>query len=160
MNQETKKVEIITINPSSISIIDGTSYTGLVTQVLPEEAENKELIWRSEDPNIASVASNLGTIYGNSVGTTKIYAESTDGSNVSAYCMVTVEPFVFINSITLNKQNMTIGKGEVWKLGATINPENASNKSIEWYSENCYVADVGLWFDQKVHSSTGKYLPS
>ena len=137
-----KKVETITINPSSINIIQGTCYNMLVTQVLPEDADDKTIVWTSDNSDVASVTPELGCIYGNEIGTANICATSTDGSNVSAYCTVTVEPRILVNSITLNRAAMTIGKGERWRLSATICPEDAFDPSLTWYSSNCYVADV------------------
>ena len=50
----------------------------------------------------------------------------------------TVEP----TAIKLDKTNMTIYKGKVGKINATITPTNATNKIIKWNSSNPKVATV------------------
>ena len=137
-----KIIETITINPSSISIVEGTGYNDLVVQIEPNDADNQDLLWTSDDPEIASVNPELGFIYANKDGTTTIHATATDGSGASASCTVTVEPRISIQAITLNKTAMTIGKGETWSLSADICPANAFDKSLDWCSTNCTVADV------------------
>lgn len=56
--------------------------------VLPENAENKTLRWESDDPNVATVDAGLVTPV--SIGTTTITVATTDGSNLTAVCTVTV----------------------------------------------------------------------
>lgn len=56
--------------------------------VLPENAENKTLRWESADPNVATVDAGLVTPV--SIGTTTITVATTDGSNLTAVCTVTV----------------------------------------------------------------------
>ena len=142
MEKEIKKVETITINPSSINIIEGTWYDDLVTEIIPEDASNKNLTWTSDNPNVASIVTNVGCIYGVGVGETKVHATALDGTGVSAFCTVIVEPRIPVDSITLNKSTMTIGKGESWRLSAEVAPDDAFDKTIDWCSSNCCVADV------------------
>ena len=137
-----KEIKTMTINPSSISVIEGSSYNDLVVQIEPSDADNQVLLWSSDDSEIASVSPELGCIYGNKEGQTIIRATATDGSGVSAFCTVNIEPRIYVQSITLNRTSMTIGKGEAWQLSADISPEDAFDKSITWCSSNCWVADV------------------
>ena len=134
------KVETITTSPSSINIVEGTWCNDLAVQATSEDAGNQNLTWNSDNMEVASVIPELGSVYANAPGTANISA--TDGSGVQARYSVTVEPRVYISSITLNKSSMVIGKGETWKLCATISPTNASNTTVRWSSEDCSIASV------------------
>ena len=49
---------------------------------------------------------------------------------------------IFVTEITLNKSNTTIGLGKTTQLIATITPENATIKDLDWESNNEAVATV------------------
>ena len=80
-------IEEIKFNETEITIGKGMSYKAEVT-VLPENANDKTIIWKSDDESIAAV-SNDGTIRAVGVGETKVRASSVDNS-VSAECKVIV----------------------------------------------------------------------
>ena len=80
-------------------MIAGNWYYGICAQVLPANADNKCVVWCSDNPYVASVIEELGYICANHAGTAKIYATATDGSGVSAYCTVTVEERVPVSSV-------------------------------------------------------------
>ena len=54
----------------------------------------------------------------------------------------TQTPVVEVESVSLNKSEMTLTEGESETLAATVTPENAENKSIKWSSNNEAVATV------------------
>ena len=139
---EIKKIETITINPSHITIIEGDTFDSLNIEIVPEDADNQELEWRSDNPEVASVSPGLGCIYANSVGETKIYATSMDGSSFTASCNVTVIPRKYVEWIDFEEQTMTIGKGEAVKLNVTVGPEYAHDKSLKWSTAHPAVAEV------------------
>lgn len=63
-------------------------------QIIPSNATNKTVSWTSSNSNVArvtSVGNNAGVVYGKSEGTATITCKTTDGSNLSASCQVTVE---------------------------------------------------------------------
>ncbi|MBS4196898.1 NPCBM/NEW2 domain-containing protein [Lederbergia citri] len=62
----------------------------LIATVQPEQAENKDVIWTSLDPNVAKVDEN-GRITGNAYGTTIITVSTKDGK-YSRDCIVYVAP--------------------------------------------------------------------
>ena len=63
----------------------------LTATVLPEECDNKTVLWASNNPSVATVDSN-GLVTTHSVGTATITAMTTDGSNLSTTCTVTLLP--------------------------------------------------------------------
>ena len=56
----------------------------------------------------------------------------------------TQTPVVEVESVSLNKSEMTLTEGESETLAATVTPENAENKSITWSSNNEAVATVDV----------------
>ena len=82
----------IAITPSenvSIEVAQTTTFTATVS---PTNASNKEIIWSSLNPNIATVDSKTGAVTGVSAGTATIRASAADGSGVTANKDVTVIP--------------------------------------------------------------------
>ena len=51
-------------------------------------------------------------------------------------------PYVHVESIVLNKNNITLIKGNTETLTATINPSNAMNKNLTWSSSDSNIVTV------------------
>lgn len=105
--------------------------------VTPVNADNKTLAWTSSNTKIATVSN--GVVKGVKAGRVIITAKTTDGSNISATCTVTVKQPV--TSISLSKK-ATMYTGKKLTLKAKVNPANASNKALTWKSSNAKVAKV------------------
>ena len=75
--------------PAIISISVG-SYTQIKPQLLPTEANIQSLNWLSTNRDIASIDSN-GMLVALQHGTTFITVSTTDGSNLTAQCLVIVD---------------------------------------------------------------------
>ena len=78
----------ITLDHATMFIMVG-DMKPLTATVLPENAANKNVIWSSDDWDIAVVNSLTGEILGAAVGTTTITATTEDGEK-TAGCVVTV----------------------------------------------------------------------
>ena len=121
-----------------------TMYTGkkltLKAKVIPANASNKALTWKSSNTKIAKVASN-GVVTGVKAGTVKITATAKDGSRKSATCTVTVRQSV--SKITLSKTNVVLPKkGSSYNVRVTVAPKNAYNKNVTVKSANTKVVKV------------------
>jgi len=132
------KVSSVTLDKTTV-----TSHVGetvqLTATVLPDNATNKALVWKSSDETVAIVSNGLVSM--KSLGTATITATTTDGSDISATCSVTCEP-ILVSQITLDKTELSLDKDATAQLIATVLPENATNKQIEWSSSNESVATV------------------
>ena len=53
-----------------------------------------------------------------------------------------VDPTVKITGITLNRTDVSLVKGKTLQLTATITPENATNRAVNWESSNTKIATV------------------
>ena len=86
----TTAAESIQLNVTTAGLNEGSTLQ-LTATVLPEECENKTVLWASNNPSVATVDSN-GLVTTHSVGTATITAITTDGSNLSTTCTVTLLP--------------------------------------------------------------------
>ncbi len=86
--QEEVLATDISLNQSQMSLMAGNS-SQLVATVLPDETTDKAVTWASSAPAVANVDGN-GLVTALATGTTTITATTTDGSNLSASCVVTV----------------------------------------------------------------------
>lgn len=128
----------ITLDKSNATINVGESFT-LNANVLPDNADNKIIVWNSDDADIASV-NNEGEVTGIKAGTTKIIA-MTQANDLKAECLITVlQP---VTGITLDRNDIYFVEiGESVQLIANVLPEDASNKNVVWTSSNVNVATV------------------
>lgn len=139
----TCTVEISEVPIEDVTLTDFTvelNNTKLVPAVTtPEGLSLNHLQWSIDDPTIAEIDSE-GNVTGLKEGTTKINA--TDGGSINKSCNVTVKK-VAVESIKLNIEliEQTAPVGTV-QLIATVKPDNASFKTVEWKSSDETVATV------------------
>ena len=126
----------IRINVSQVTIQSGGQYQ-LSAIIMPSNS-SKTLKWSSSNSSVASVNNN-GLVTGRNSGTATITCTTTDGSNLSASCTVTVAQL--ISSISM-QGNLEIYTGDSQRLSVTITPSNATNKGLRWSSSNNNVASV------------------
>ena len=119
--------------------IDVGETVSLTATVTPGNAANKSVTWTSSNTDVATVSD--GVVTGKSAGTATITASTGNGKTAS--CTVTVStPEVLPSSITLSEQTVAIEVGKTVSLTATVEPGNATNKSVTWTSSNTGVATV------------------
>lgn len=128
--------ESISLNKTS-AILEVGKTEKLTACVLPANANNKNIIWTSSNDNIAKVVN--GVIRGVSEGEVTILATTEDGGK-TASCNISV--IVLPTSVSLDKRSDVIDVGETATLKATVLPEDASIKDVEWISSNPDVATV------------------
>ncbi len=109
----------------------------IIATVLPQNTTDKTVTWTSDNEAIAAVSAD-GTVTAVSVGIANITATCGDAT---ATCRVTVNP-VSASGITLSAQDMTLLVGQTDKLTATVLPENTTDKTVTWTSDNEAIAAV------------------
>lgn len=129
----------VTLEKHEVTINVGDSEE-LRVQVTPIDADNKQVVWSTEDESIATVSTS-GKITGVKAGCVRIYVKSTENENLSDYCTITVlQP---VTGLVLDKSAITLTSlGETCQLTATVQPEDASNKVVRWTSANSTIAYV------------------
>ncbi|MDD3402216.1 MAG: Ig-like domain-containing protein [Hespellia sp.] len=132
----------VTLSESELTMNIGDTKE-LTATISPEDATNKDLVWRSEDSTVAEA--DNGKITAKKAGTTKITATTVDGS-YTAECTVTVNESdqtpVPVSSITLDKDTLTLPIGGTDTLTAFITPSDATDKNVIWSSKDSSVATV------------------
>ena len=88
---ETISVSNVSVTPATISILEGNTYQMTAT-VAPANATNKNIIWSTSNPNIATVNSQ-GLVTAISNGTASITATTQDGAKIDS-CIITVNATV------------------------------------------------------------------
>lgn len=140
----------VTLNQTAFLLYKGKSYT-IKANVYPETAENKEVIWHSENPDVVKVDQNgKVTAVGNGVAT--IVCETKHGSGEPIYgganvytgyiakCTITVKTLP--EKVTLDKSTAEVYATKSIKLKATVLPATTSEKTVTWTSSNTNVAKV------------------
>ena len=126
-------VSRITLEKTSLSLFKGRYATIGVKAVTPSTAGRKTLKWTTSDASVAKV-SQQGDVKGVGKGTCVITATAKDGSGVKATCKVEVRQC--IENISLNAGTITVKKGKIRQLRATVAPASANNKAVTWKSNN------------------------
>lgn len=139
----------VTVKPIMIESItfDPTEWSGTTAETfqikataLPDNAADKSLSWTSSDVAVATVDGN-GNVTAVGIGECVITATAKDGSGISASCNVKVNP-VLVESISLNPSDWSGTEGESFNIQATVEPDNATDKSLEWSSNDTTIATV------------------
>lgn len=139
----TCEVEVTPLMVSDFSLqtasIVKTIPTQLEANVSPAEADNKKLKWTSLTPDIATVTED-GMMTGLKMGTAKVKAETTDGSNLSCVFEVQVTGLP-VSTISLPAESSII-KTESMKLECSILPLASDNQKLQWSSNATDIASV------------------
>ena len=130
------EVASVSLDKTSVTLDVGASET-LAATVLPEDATDKSLTWTSDHPEIATVENGVVTAV--KPGDAVITVSSTNGK--TATCAVHVNS-ILATSIELNATEVSLIKGGTFQLTATVLPEDTTDKSLTWTSENEQVATV------------------
>ena len=135
--QVLKAVEGISLNKTQIQLIVGDTET-IAAQFFPEEATpSGKTSWASSNTRVSTVDEN-GKVTAIKEGEAKITA-TLDGK--TAECKVIVD-YIPVTSITLNKTELSLRNGETFQLQATILPDNATYKLLEWSSSDSDIVSV------------------
>lgn len=136
----TQPVKGVTVSPSSV-VIQKDNVQKLTASVVPENATNKKLIYKSSNETVA-VVSNDGIITARSEGWATITVCSEENQAIYGTCTVKVGLPVYVTKITLDTTNVTMWAGATRQLGVSIEPANADIKNVTYGSSNPDVATV------------------
>ncbi len=140
VNNPTVPVAEITLNKTTAKVEAGDTVL-LTATVAPDNATNKEIIWSSDDEDVATV--DNGKVTAVAEGTATITVAATDGSGISATCNITVtKKTIYVTEVTVSETTLSLEAGQSAKLSATVAPDDATNKSVIWSSNDKTVATV------------------
>ncbi len=132
----TKVVAVtsITLDKTSLSMKVGETAT-LTATVKPDDATDKTVAWSSSDESVAKV--DNGKVAALKSGKATITAKCGDKT---AECVVTVT--VPVSSIALDMATLSLSVGESATLSATVKPDDATDKNVNWSSSDESVVKV------------------
>lgn len=134
-------VTSVEISPESHKFTELGASLQLSATVQPLTAANKTLQWSSSDEKVATVDQS-GKVTAAGDGTCTVTATSTDGTNISAECAITVDSKVYVTGIAVEPKRLSLFTGETGELTATIEPADATVPDVVWSSSNEKIATV------------------
>ena len=130
------KVEGVELDQQELALIKGENAT-LVASVKPAVATNKDVVWASDNAEVATVVDGVVTAV--ATGETVIKVTTVEGEFVAECKVVVTNP---MKTITLDQHELTILINQQATLVATITPADADDKTILWSSSDANVASV------------------
>ena len=149
---DTTPVTGITLEPTSVELVDGESIT-ITATITPSDATNQQVKWSSGNPSIQVSNGKVTTSFKPGTATTiingrpvlgkgTITATTVDG-NKKAKCQITVyAKTVPVTGIRLSETSLQLNKGDSRTLSATVQPDNATDNAVQWTSSDNSVASV------------------
>ena len=138
-----QRVTKIKLNKSIINLSKKGKTAKLKATVLPNNAYNKSVTWKSNNTKVVTVDRNGKIKATTNKGTTYVNAIAKDGRKIRTRILVVVGKKV--KKITLNKSSVTLNRGaknRTFQLKKAIKNKNATYKGVSWYSSNKNVATV------------------
>lgn len=127
-----------TASPTSVQVVKGKKVTVSTTITPGDATDNKTITWSSENDSIATVSN--GTITGVARGNTVVHGTLANGMHVDIPVEVTIIP---VQSISINKESLTIKKGSTEKMSIVVNPTDATEVTdVTWTIEEPQYASV------------------
>ena len=133
----TRGVSGVTLNTHSAAMYPGES-VALEAIVTPETADNRNVVWTSVNPAIATVSNN-GLVSGVASGATTVIVRTQDGA-FEDRCDISV--WYHVSEISIDKNSVELYPNETTTLIASVLPDNAHNKNVTWSSSNTSIARV------------------
>lgn len=130
-------VSSITIDGEQTLTLKVNEVATLVATVLPDNATDKTIEWTSSDNDVVEVA--RGRLLAHKADDAVITATAKDGQGAKA--TVTVKVIVEAESVEVSGAKHVAINGTV-TLAATVSPENATDKTVTWTTDNDKIATV------------------
>lgn len=132
------RVTGISLDKTTVEIKPGETCQ-LTATILPANASDAEVTWYSDKESIATV-SQSGLVTGVGPGEATVHAVTSDGGKMAS-CLVKVGTPVKGVALSISSRTLYVGDSSL-DIRATISPENATDKSLEWSSSDPAVASV------------------
>ena len=130
----------VRLDKSATTLVEGDTEE-LMATVMPENATDKGIEWKSDNESVATV-SQTGLVTALKDGSATITVITNDGG-FRASCEVTVKKKVIaVTGVKLSAASMTLREGDKGTLTATVEPANATNKNVEWWTSDIDVVSV------------------
>jgi uncharacterized repeat protein (TIGR02543 family) len=136
---EEAMVSGVTLEPEEIILAPGGTQT-LTMTIQPTTALDKSVRWQSSNPDVATVDAT-GRVTAVAVGTATITVTTTDGGHTATATVTVLADAVQVTGVTM-RETLDVGVNETLQLTATVQPGNATNRSLTWSSSDSSIARV------------------
>lgn len=156
-----KYVEEIIIHGETAPLVGDTF--NVTATVLPSDASDPSVIFSSSDSSIVTIDENTGAAVAVSEGVATITATAQDGSEKSASYEVHVQRLpirvisieISANGVYSDTNTITMNEGETIVVFCSVNPSNADNQGVYFYSTNNDIAYVEDYTNAVVARNAG-----
>ena len=125
---DSVKVSGVSIDKPTLSMTEGET-ANLTAIVLPENATNKAVAWKSGNSGVADVDAS-GKVTAVKAGTSDITVTTADGGK-TATCKVTVaSKAVPATGLTLSLSSVAFVEGQTKSINATVTPSNSTDEVV------------------------------
>ncbi len=134
------EVSSISISPASLALLVGEK-EHLIASIYPSDATNKEIRWESDNSEVA-IVDDQGFVAAFKEGSAIIIATSL-ANGIRATCYISVLPMhIAVESVNLDKSELSLITGDVAALTLTILPNDATNQIVNWESSDTNIVTV------------------
>ena len=134
----TQPVTAVDIQTETTAVESGATLP-LTAECEPEDASIKDVVWESKNPQIARVDAN-GNVTGLKRGNAVITATAADGSRVSG--KITIRVIQPVTGLKISPAEIRVTTGKYSQAKVTVEPANASEKTVTWTSSDESIATV------------------
>lgn len=111
--------------------------------IMPANATDKRVTYTSSDNETATVSS-AGIVTAYKKGTVEITVESKDNPEIKNTIQLNIkDTAVHVTDIVFSEDNMTVVLDSPKKLEVTVLPDNATYKTVKFYSSDASIAEIG-----------------
>lgn len=131
------QIEKITLSLDNTTLQKGERKQIQVT-ISPQEASDHKINYTSSNPEVASV-DNQGNIQAIRSGTTTITVKAEENEIQS---QIEIEVYSQVTAISLDQTEIYMQVGDTFQINATVEPDDANDKTISYRSTDTLVASV------------------
>lgn len=135
-DNDSVEVSGISLDQQTLDLTVGDKQQ-LTATVTPENADDKTVVWTSDNNDVVTV--DEGMVEAVAAGEAIVTAAA---GGKTATCTVTVKSATVEVDVSLDQETLNLTVGETQQLTATVTPENADDKTVEWTSDKPEVVTV------------------
>ena len=144
---ETVKINIIqpvtgveiTTNETSLTQGDKITFTA---KVMPEDASIKDVTWQVDNEDIAEIDETTGVLTAKGEGKVSVTVTTKDGNKKATKEITVKKPVIAVTGVEITDKPETISAGDTFDFKASVLPEEATDKNVNWSVDNKDVAEI------------------
>lgn len=140
-SQNPISVYNVMTSPANVDILVGENVQ-LTAVTEPANATDQTVTWFSNDTDIAIVDANTGVVTGVGNGAIDVTAVTNDGGYKASVTVNVSGAQVAVYNVLTAQSRITLTQGDSFDLIATVEPADATNQEVSWFSNDTTVAEV------------------